>query len=170
VARSGDVDDELAGQVAQLAREVIRLATDTATRLLDVAIGPVERLIDPQAAQDRDTWLTLDAVKRGEHAVGTFVVVDEGGTGPEIVVELRNELASMSDTIPVEAVTFTQVMEGPPPAESPKDGTVCIPAGGEATVEVHVAVPDTTVPGTYLGIVRSPQIDGLHLVVEVRVT
>ncbi len=166
---------ELAEQLLDLARQMMRLATDTAGRVLDVVAGPVERLVDPEARQDHEAWLSLGPVRQGRVARGTFFVVDDAGTGPLIGLKLVNPLASMGGDIPIEAVSFRrpgkQFAHTPAgPATGDPPWRVRVPAGEAVEVEVEVDVPARQAPGTYLGIVRSPDADDFHLVLEVQVT
>jgi hypothetical protein len=174
-ATASSAGPELADQLLGLARQMISLATDTAARVLDVVAGPVERLVDPEARQDHEAWLSLGPVLRGNRGCGKFSVVDDSGNGATVWLTLDNPLASMTGTIPIGAVSFR--LAGPDhaneprtPADNKPPWSVNVPAGGSVDVEVEVRVPATQAPGTYLGIVRSPKVDSFHLVLEVQVT
>jgi hypothetical protein len=179
-AAADSAGPELAEQMLDLARQMMRLATDTAARVLDVVAGPIDRLLDPEARQDHEAWLALGPVRQGHTTRGSFAVVDDAGTGPMIRLTLTNPLASMGGVIPIDAISFSRPGGGGPAAPAAPSSPagvgaaapwrVRVPAGGSADVEVEVRVPAHQAPGTYLGIVRSPDAEGFHLVLEVQVT
>jgi hypothetical protein len=88
---------------------------------------------------------------------------------------MTNPMASMSGTIPIDTVSFKRT--GPEHADAPAGAAdseppwrVRVPAGESVRVQVEVRVPARQAPGTYLGIVRSPDAEDFHLVLEVQVT
>jgi hypothetical protein len=148
--------DELVGQVLDLAQHMVRVATDAASRLLEVGVGPVERLVQPDSHRHDDARLTLGPARGGQRVSGTFTLENASDHPSEIVLVLTNPLASLRGTIPIDRVVF-------------EPNPVRVPAHGTTDVEIRLKVPNSASAGQYLGIVRSDGVPDLSLILGVDV-
>jgi hypothetical protein len=144
-------------QVMDLVYDVASIMTDTAGRLLEIGVGPLQTVIDPELSAPEQTRLVLKAVPPGGKSVGSFVLRNNGQVQADMMLKVINPLGSMTASIPATRVTLD-------PAR------VLIRPGRSQVVKVTVQVPANTAAGTYLGIVRAERPAGVMVVLEVDVT
>jgi hypothetical protein len=178
-AHVDSADGDLADQLLELTRQLLGLASGTAGRLLELAAGPIDQMLDPELEEQRDAWLSLEPVAPGETATGSFLVVEDNRTAITMRLVLPNPLAGMNSSLPEDAVWFwvadaslVKPRQSPPVTRgrAGEGFTVHVPRDGEVTVHVEVNVPLDTPSGSYVAIVRSPDVDGFYLVLEATVT
>jgi hypothetical protein len=143
--------------VIDLVYDVASIMTDTAGRLLEIGVGPLQTVIDPELSVPEQARLVLRPVPPGGVAVGSFVLSNNGQVQADMSLKLINPLGSMSASIPSNQVTL-------------EPARVIIRPGRSRVVKVTVGVPARTPAGTYLGIVRSDRPAGVLVVLEVDVT
>jgi hypothetical protein len=144
------------GQLVNLAFGFSQVFSYGVFRFVEMLAGPLEQLIAPDTTIHNDAQLVLGPVQAGERVEGSFNLENASAYDAEVSVVLPNSLASVRGHIPSDRVVFT-----PNPSS--------IPASGSLEVRVQVNVPTSTAPGGYLGIVRSDEIPGLVLILEVDV-
>jgi hypothetical protein len=154
---SKNEQDDLVGQVLDLARDLVKVAGDAAGRLLEIGVGPIERLTDADSHRRDVPRVVLGPVRAGRQARATFELENSDDHESSVSLVLTNALASMNGTIPIDRVTFD-----PDPA--------AVDAGRSCPVTVTVRVPESAPSGRYLGIVRSDQVPDLILIMEVDVS
>ena len=154
VGGSRPFESARAGQIADLVWNVVTVVTYSVARMVEVVAGPIERLIDPDPTVHDDRWLLLGPVPVGGRATGSFSLLNSAPQDAEVGVLLSNPPANTSGVIPVDRVVFR-----PQPAT--------VPGGGAVEVAVSAQIPSSTVPGRYLGVVRSNEVPGLTLVLEI---